>query len=674
MLIQSRLCMSRNKQLSDVQTLIDFRSTAGRLTLDNRKAIVEMAMLALEQAYVHLPLKVAMHAVNPLRRLRILQNRLEESSPDAKDTELDFHKEMLDIFTSLRDLHTNYMLPEPYSNHVAVLPFLVESCIENPEQSTGIKKQEVRRFIVTQVGILERLKPMLPADFKLDIPSTFKPGVEITYWNGVPMQRAVNINANKKAGSNLAARFARGLENMTIRPMRSSLPPDEDWVVIGYRTEDGHDLEWRQEWLVFFPKQVMFATDATSGMSEYSYKIGIDLTTDLVRMMKQFLFAPSDVLDREQILAEAESVEKLVTNAEGLSSVLPTVFRAEKISEAVGYIRIYTFSGTKPLEISHDAWIDQMVEEFRRLITILPKKGLIIDVRGNGGGYIPFAERILQFLTPREIVPEPYSFISSPLTFELTRDTSDAGFKFWHTTISESLSTGSIFSGSYWITEREEANRVGQVYHGPIILITDALCYSATDLFAAGFQDHQIGSILGVDENTGAGGANVWEYELLRRILDGGKYKLIQFPNSSQNTPFSPFRIAIRRNVRIADRAGTPVEDLGIKPDIVYDMTLRDLLEGNIDLINKAVEMLANKPVRQLDAVISDHGNSLAVELTSIGISRVDIYVDDRPSLSQDVIDGTNKLSISKPSTDARLVKIIGLKVNEVVATRKIFL
>jgi C-terminal processing protease CtpA/Prc len=666
--------MSDNEQQSDVQTLIDFRSTAGRLTLDDRKAIVEMALMTLEQAYVHLPLKIAMHAVNPLQRLRIFRNRLEESNPDAMDTELDFHKEMLEIFTSLRDLHTNYILPEPYSNRYAILPFLVESCIKDPQQSTDRKKQQARQFIVTQVGVPERLKQMLPLDFELSMPSTFKPGVEITYWNGVPMQHAVNINATKKAGSNSAARFSRGLENMTIRPMRSSLPPDEDWVVLGYRTEDGRDLEYRQQWWVIFPKLVNIATKASSGMSEYSYKMGIDLTTDLVRMMKQFLFAPSDVLVREKILAEAESVEKLVTNAEGLNSVLPTVFRAEKISDAVGYIRIYTFSGTKPQEISHDAWVDQMVEEFCRLITILPKKGLIIDVRGNGGGYIPFAERILQFLTPREITPEPYSFISSPLTLELTRDTSDTGFRFWHSSISESLSTGSIFSGGYSVTDREEANRVGQVYHGPIILITDSLCYSATDLFAAGFQDHQTGIILGVHENTGAGGANVWEYELLRRVLEGSKYELVQFPNTSQNTPFSPFRISIRRNVRIAERAGTPVEDLGVKPDIVYSMTRRDLLEGNVDLINKAVEMLARQQVRQLDAVISDHSTSLQVELTSIGISRVDIYIDDRPSHSQVVTDGTNRLSISKPSTGARLVKIIGLKENEVVAARKMFL
>lgn len=254
---RSKTPVFTSEQLGDVQTLKDFRSTAGTLTPDDQKAIVEVAMIALEQAYVHLPLKIAMHAVNPIRRLRILHGRLEESSLDTTYVELDFHKEMLDIFTSLRDLHTNYILPEPFSNRFAILPFLVESYVKDRQQSSDGKRRRERQFIVTNVGIPERLKKMLPAEFELNFPATFKPGVEVTYWNGVPMQRAVDINANKKAGSNSAARFARGLENMTIRPMRSSLPPDEDWVVIGYRTEDGQDLELRQQWWIVFRKSVV---------------------------------------------------------------------------------------------------------------------------------------------------------------------------------------------------------------------------------------------------------------------------------------------------------------------------------------------------------------------------------------------------------------------------------
>lgn len=197
--------MSKNKeQLGAIQSLKEFLSTPGRLTLDDQKGIVEMAIIVLKEIYVHLPLKIAMYAVNPVRRLRILLHHLEESTSDKMSQEIDFHKEMLDIFTSLRDLHTNYILP---SSRYAILPFLAESYGEESQ----------RHFVVGHIGIPESFERFLPSKFELHFPVTFKPGVEITYWNGVPMKRAVDINSDKKAGSNPAARFgAHGLINGLI--------------------------------------------------------------------------------------------------------------------------------------------------------------------------------------------------------------------------------------------------------------------------------------------------------------------------------------------------------------------------------------------------------------------------------------------------------------------------
>jgi hypothetical protein len=96
----------------------------------------------------------------------------------------------------------------------------------------------------------------------------------------------------------------------------------------------------------------------------------------------------------------------------------------------------------------------------------LPKKGLIIDVRGNGGGFIELAESLLQLLTPREITPEPYQFISSPLTLEMTRSTFDPDVKRWESSLSESISTGSIFSRGFLLTTIDQANNLGQLYFG----------------------------------------------------------------------------------------------------------------------------------------------------------------------------------------------------------------
>ena len=65
-------------------------------------------------------------------------------------------------------------------------------------------------------------------------------------------------------------------------------------MVIGYRTEDGQDLEYRQEWLVVSPNPEHaakgVAKDVRLDMSDYSLKMGMDFTTDLVREMKQIMF------------------------------------------------------------------------------------------------------------------------------------------------------------------------------------------------------------------------------------------------------------------------------------------------------------------------------------------------------------------------------------------------
>src|SRR5215213_301954 len=106
-------------QIMDLQT---FRQKPVQLTLADRRQIVQQALILIEQNYVHLPHKIAMHAVNPVQRLRLLRARLAASNPRRLPPAAAFHGEMSEIFHSLRDLHTNYVLPEPFRGKLAFLP------------------------------------------------------------------------------------------------------------------------------------------------------------------------------------------------------------------------------------------------------------------------------------------------------------------------------------------------------------------------------------------------------------------------------------------------------------------------------------------------------------------------------------------------------------------------
>src|ERR1051326_1689472 len=153
------------------------------LTRSERLRILDQVILLLEMNYVHLPLKRAMHAIDPIRRLKLLKYRLE--TQHRMEDEMQFHKRLLEIFSSLRDIHTRYLLPSPFKNRVAFLPFLVEQYFDTDRQGNRSEK-----FLVSRVAIKQfraATKPSREA-------AAFKPGVELLFWNGVPVHRAIEIN------------------------------------------------------------------------------------------------------------------------------------------------------------------------------------------------------------------------------------------------------------------------------------------------------------------------------------------------------------------------------------------------------------------------------------------------------------------------------------------------
>jgi hypothetical protein len=555
--------------MPQAKSLAEFAAASPALTRDQREVLIDQALVLFEQNYVHLPLKVAMHAVNPVQRLRLLRARLARQTDQTMDPEWQFHRDMSATFHAVRDLHTNYLLPEPYAGKVAFLPFRVERCFTTDGRA---------RFLVTK--LTQGFTP----------PAGFAPGAEVTHWNGTPIARAAALNGEQFAGSNPTANFARGLDSLTLRPLLIQLPPDEHWVTVTYLDAAGHTQQLRQPWLVQDVTPVDSETDATTA-------VAMDLDSELKTRARVDLFE-SRVADQD------------------ISSILPTVFRARAVETAhgtFGHLRVFTFH-TEPAGFR---------AEFVRLLGLLPQNGLIVDVRDNGGGYLAASEKTLQTLTPRRIQPEPAQILATALNLKLCRD---GGLPRWVPSLDQATETGATHSVALPITSDEDANDIGQLYHGPVVLITDALCYSATDIFAAGFADHEIGVILGIDDNTGAGGATVLEQPVLASVLhDDPDTPYKQLPNGAN------MRVAFERMLRVGKLAGTPLEDVGVRPDHVHRMTRDDLLDDNVDLLDEAGKLLAGQVVRRLVAAVSLTGRELTVDLDTANIDRADFYLDGRP-------------------------------------------
>lgn len=537
----------------------------GVMTRSDRILVVEQALILLEMTYVHLPQKRAMYAIDALQRLRLLMYQLEQSTDRQVGDELAFHNEMTDIFTSLRDLHTNYLLPAPYNQVVAFLPFLVEQYVEQSTDQDG-NTHDIEHYIVGK----------LTEDFFY--PEDFKKGVEILYWNGVPIRRAIELVAELQAGGNVDARFARGLAALTFRPLARMRPPDEAWVTITYRTVQGKVLEMRGEWLALDLVASSELNDAQANGESLAF--GYDIQGDDIQQTRARLFAPAAQAEK---MAIRSGVRPRARRAGPLETEMPTVFRVreqETTHGKLGYVRIYTFMVANAFDF---------VNEFKRLIARLPERGLILDVRGNGGGNILAAEGILRLLTDKPVEAERFQFINSPLTLKLCRRYDDLSQ--WAPSIQEAVRLGTIHSLGFPVTPFEFLQSIQQAYFGPVVLITDALCYSATDIFAAGFQDHAIGKVVDIHGTTGAGGANVWTHQDLKLLFN-------RVPPGRAGNPFrelplgSGMRVAIRRSLRVGKNAGIPLEDLGVVADHVHDMSLNDVLHDNIDLLEVAAAML----------------------------------------------------------------------------------
>ena len=356
----------------------------------------------------------------------------------------------------------------------------------------------------------------------------------------------------------------------------------------------------------------------------------------------------------EHRATEARARRALAAAAD--TSTMPDVFSfrtVETASGTFGYVRIWTFMA--------DA--QEFIAEFVRILGLLPRNGLIIDVRGNGGGNILCAELLWQLLTPRAVEPTLLSFISSPLTLRICRENDFVSQ--WAESIGNSVETGEIYSQGFSLLPLEAYSTAGQRYQGPAVLITDPLCYSSTDIFSAGFQDNGIGRILSAGGRTGAGGANVWDHDLLRELLPDGPFTAL--PKGAS------FRVAIRRVIRAGTHRGVPLEDLGVRPDETHQMTRNDLVNGNADLIARAAQMLARQPAVTLGAEVSAPvGGQRKVTITTAGLDRVDVSIDRRPRATADVTDGTAVVAVPHPGAGNHDLAVQGFKNGELLAVARV--
>ena len=558
------------------------RAAAKPLTKAQREKIVEQALRSIEQIYAHLFLKRARHAYDPVTALE----RLKRVCGDL-ETDLEFHTEMLSILKRLRDIHTGYILPFPYDRLVAFLPFTLVRCSHNGSPDSQ------RNVIVA--GILP--------GFEHD---TFNPGVRIVGWNGIRIDDAIDRVGADQQGANPNARMAYGSLFMTIRWLGSSIPPDELWVTVAYLDDKDELREIRFQWRVlmlpdakepaakaFPPLQALSVLNSHLDQSNLQRPVSVERGTLTSRSFARLMFRDPEADDAaiqrkgkqsKALLAKRSPENGEISKRTDVETQFPGTISAERISCIIdgnacdfGRIRLRHF-------IYPDT--ETYLEEFLRVLGEMPKSGLIVDIRGNGGGTIPTAERIIRSLkTSGDIKPLPFQFRATPTVAEIastkTFKADPAELPGWEGRISPLIEDAAQFSLSGHMTDAKTLNDLpeNQRYTGPVVLLTDAMTYSAGDMFAASFQDHDIGKIVGVDSHTGGGGANLWFHNVTVECAENQRM-FSKLPGGVQ------LHYAVRRCLRVgSENYGLPFEEDGVRPDTLRSFTEADLKADAEDLL-----------------------------------------------------------------------------------------
>ena len=535
----------------DLWSLRDFDVS---MTSDDRRETAIRLRELLGDYYVHLPQKVGAMAINPSRELELLA----DDAPLYYNN-LAFLNRLNAVITKLRDRHTALRMPEPLNRMIAFLPVVLESCYE-----AG------RRLL-----IVSRIAGEIPDD-QLQV------GVEVTHWNGTPVAQLINDLSWSTPGSNPYARIALAQRSLTLRALGYMQMPPEDWVTLSYISLKGERRHVSLNWRVAIapeggstPGAVMSGTAMAAPLAAM---LGLDEGTAIVNSGLKTLFSKprrASVI-RKSGQRHGALLSEPLSGSAGLENLLSASTLTLDDGRNYCYLRLFSFSVQD---------VRRFAEDMAALLRQMPPAGLIIDVRGNPGGTIPAGEALLHLITDRAIEPTRNVFRASrPLR-------AMAGtipfFQRWQRSLDLVYETGQDFSQGFELSDPADYAGLEHSYRGPVVVIIDALSYSTTDYFVAGFEDNRLGNILGLDPTTGAGGANVWSLSQISGFAaEAGLPEIPLLPVGMD------CRVAVRRALRAGPNRGLPLEGLGAMADQRYFPTRRDILGMNEDMLMAAVNLL----------------------------------------------------------------------------------
>jgi len=197
--------------------------------------------------------------------------------------------------------------------------------------------------------------------------------------------------------------------------------------------------------------------------------------------------------------------------------VVPSIFRAEILDGGIGYIKLYQF-------------VEGTARDFRSALTRLQgqrMRALVLDLRGNGGGYLHELNGVLNALLPANL----------PVYTEMRQ------------------------GGQTRVQRTNAAPLLPTTI--PLYVLIDEGSASAAELLSAALQEHKRGQLIGAKT------AGAVEASIMVDLSDGSALSI------------TTFRLATGRGVRL--------EGVGVTPDVEAVLTAADIEAGTDRVLTAAL-------------------------------------------------------------------------------------
>jgi hypothetical protein len=467
---------------------------------------------------------------------------------DAVKTDAEFYRVLAAFISAFHDAHTTATLPSNYRAGLGFTPDLIQG-----------------KVLIDRINRLQLPKALFP----------FEKGDQLISIGGVPVEKMIEElkeighTGNEKGSMRIAAarltsrREASGMEVPTGNTLVTVLPRGAEkpvtvmltWNVAGSPLADLDDLS----------NTLSDATPTADDLDSFTAEVNKLPALQMMIPKAQILeWQRAGVED----MASKQSMFELPEGAKQIDGIPVTAAIFEAAGKRIGVLRINSYS-------------DGLLESVSRALTVMQDETdvLVIDQTNNPGGSVTLVSQIVSLfangsyqdmlfeLRPSLAWLKTFQDINSQLDDLRKENASNVvanalkgRFSFLEGEVRNGIqqrkfSTARVslnFQGGFGMIQPNDALQ----YTKPVLMLINEFDFSGGDMFPALMKDNKRAVLFG-QQTTGAGG-NVREYGPLAN---------------------SNFRFNLTESLMVRPN-GAYVENRGIQPDIAYDISEDDFLNG----------------------------------------------------------------------------------------------